>query len=447
MSNKPVRRDELSEVFRTFESAPENFRIGAESEKFGVHERTGKPLGYGGSFSVCQVFEYLEKEHGWSPIREVDDGPVIALRRRGSNITLEPGAQLELSGEPLADLHQVADEQNEHLRELAPISKDLHIAWLTTGFHPLASLAELPWVPKQRYPIMRSYLPLKGPAALDMMQRTATIQGNFDWSSERDGMRKLVLALKLSPLVHAWFANAPFKEGSPAGTQSGRGHVWRGMDPSRSGLIRPLWEKKEPSYDDYVQWSLDSGMFLFKRGGQFVKNTGQTFGDFLEHGFDGYQATLDDYRLHLTTLFPEVRLKNTLEVRSCDGLPPSLALAALAVWTGVLYDGSALDQAEELVSTFRHDQMEKERPRIIDEGLAAPLAGRPGFDWAERLLTISRGGLSRRGRQNERGEDETIYLKPAAEILESRLSPAQRARERYEASGSMIDATRIAFEG
>jgi glutamate--cysteine ligase len=218
------------------------------------------------------------------------------------------------------------------------------------------------------------------------------------------------------------------------------------MDPSRSGLIRPLWEKKNPSYEDYVEWSLGAGMFLFKREGAFVKNTGQTFRDFLQRGFEGHRATLEDYRLHLTTLFPEVRLKNTLEVRSCDSLPPRLALAALAVWTGALYDDAALDLVEDFVAPFSHDQVERDRPRIIDESLAAPLLGKSGFEWAERLLEIARGGLIRRARQDGGGRDETTYLEPAEEILESRLVPAQRALQRHQASGSLIEATRIQFE-
>lgn len=443
MSQKPVRRDELSEVFRAFESSPETFRIGAENEKFGVSRVTGRPLSYGGDFSVCQVLRHLEANHGWSPIVEKEDGPVLGLRRGEANITLEPGAQLELSGEPLPDLHAVHREKQNHLREIAPVSQELGISWLTTGFHPTSRLDELPWVPKERYPLMRAYLPQKGSGALDMMQRTATVQGNFDWSSERDGMRKLLVSLKLSPLVHAWFANAPFREGKPAGTLSARGHVWRHMDPTRSGLIPSLWQKDQPTYDDYVEWSLDAGMFLFKRESEYIKNTGQTFRDFLDHGYQGHRATLNDYRLHLQTLFPEVRLKNTLEVRSCDSLPPALAMAALAVWTGVLYDEQALGQAEALVERFDFARLELERPALIDSGLSAPLMGRTGFDWAMAIAEIAKSGLERRGRLDAAGQSEAVFLAPAFEIVEARRVPAERCLERFMKTDSVVEATRI----
>lgn len=443
MSSTPVGRDELGELFRSYESSPDQFRIGAENEKFGVHEKTGRPLGYGGDFSVCQVLRFLQNEYGWEPIREVDEGPVLGLKRGGANITLEPGAQLELSGRPLSSLHEIAAEQDQHLAEIAPISREMGLAWLLCGFHPSAKLESLPWVPKQRYPIMRAYLPSKGSGALDMMQRTATVQGNFDWSSERDGMRKVVVALKLSPLIHAWFVNAPFKEGKITGSLSERGHVWRHMDPSRSGLLPALWTKQEPTYNDYVEWALDAGMFLFRRDGNLLKNTGQTFRQFMNDGYQGHQATLADFQLHLTTLFPEVRLKNTLEVRSADSLPPELSIAMLALWTGVLYDEQALSEAEALVAPFTHEGVQKERSAMIDRGLHAPVLGRSGFSWAESLLEIARGGLVRRALQDESGESEEKYLAAAEEILKSRVLPAERILERYRASGSFVEATRL----
>lgn len=444
MSHTPIRREQLAEVFSEREMPPADFRIGAENEKFGVHEETGKPLGYGGDFSVCRVFTHLEKEHGWEAVREVPGGPVLGLRRGSANITLEPGVQFELSGEPLSDLHQVLAEQMQHLSELSTISKEMQIAWLGTGFHPLARLEELPWVPKQRYPIMRDYLPRKGSGGLDMMQRTATVQGNFDWSSEEDAMKKLVVALKISPLMQAWFSNAPFSEGQQHAMSSRRGDVWRNMDPSRSGLIAPLWKKSHPTYDDYVEWSLDAGMFLFWRDGRSFKNTGQTFRSFLEDGYEGEHATLGDFKLHLTTLFPEVRLKNTLEVRSVDNLPPELALASLAVWTGILYDDSSLESARELVDEFTFDKVEESRPGLVARGLHAELCGRSAFEWAERLLELARRGLGARARYKE-GKDESVLLLPAEEILQSRVLPAERAVARWQAGATLIEATRIAL--
>jgi glutamate--cysteine ligase len=276
-----------------------------------------------------------------------------------------------------------------------------------------------------------------------MMQRTATVQGNFDWSSEADGMKKLVVALKLSPLLHAWFVNAPFLEGKKATGLSQRGHVWRRMDPTRSGLIASLWDKKQATYDDYVEWTLDAGMFLIRREGEILKNTGQSFRDFLAHGFEGHQATAADYQLHLTTLFPEVRLKNTLEVRSVDSVPPELAVAVLAVWTGLLYDEQALDEAHALVESFRFQEAETQRPELIERGLHASWFGKLGFEWAERLLEIATGGLTRRDRLDDKGHSETPYLAPAEEIRPSRGLPAERVLERWQKSGSLVEATRL----
>ena len=442
-SHTPVRREDLSEVFRSHEKPASEFRIGAENEKFGVHEETGAPLGYDDVFGVCRIFSHLAAEHGWEPIVESPQGPILGLRRGLANITLEPSAQFELSGEPLPNLHDVREEQAEHLREIAPISAEMKVAWLGTGFHPFAQLSELPWVPKQRYPIMRNYLPQKGSGGLDMMQRTATVQGNFDWHSEEDALLKVRVALRMSPLVQAWFSNAPFSEGAIHGALSRRGDVWRHMDPSRSGLIRPLWDKENPTYDDYVEWSLDAGMFLFWRDSVAFKNTGQTFRDFLENGYAGHRATLADYKLHLTTLFPEVRLKNTIEVRSVDSLPPDLALASLAVWTGILYDRLALGQAHELLSDLSYDEMERSRPALVQRGLHAEVGGQSGFVWAEKLLGYARAGLIRRARENARGEDESMYLSVAGEILNSRILPAERALERFAETGSIIEATKM----
>ncbi len=442
--SEPLRREELAEVFRAREVPEHLFRVGAEGEKFGVNKESGHPLLYAKGTGICRVFEYLASAHDWSPVREHEDGPVIALKRDGASITLEPGAQLELSGAPLADLHAVAEEFSAHLRELQPISEELGIAWLSTGFHPTAQLKQLPWVPKTRYPIMRTYLPQKGSGALDMMQRTATVQANFDWSSENDAMRKLVVGLKLSPLIHALFVNAPFKEGKPSDKLSERGDVWLRMDPSRSGLIRPLWETHRPSYEDFVEWSLDAGMFMLWRDGGPIKNTGQSFRDFLMHGYQGYHATMEDWRLHLTTLFPEVRLKGTIEVRPLDAQAPDISMSALALWTGVLYEPQALAEAEAWTSDWSYEEVEGARTRLVAEGLDAPFLGRPhGWEHAERLLDLAADGLERRARGNLQHTSESIYLQPARQLVCRRESPATQALAAARATNSLISATSI----
>ena len=236
-----IDREDLEQVFYEAHKPRAQWRVGAEAEKFGVVEATGEPLAYDGPLGVCRVLERLVAQHGWAPQREAPGAPVIALRRGAASVTLEPGAQLELSGAPLEDIHQVAAELDQHYAEIEPIARELGVVWLGTGFHPLARQEDLSWVPKQRYAIMREFLPPRGHRALDMMRRTATVQANLDYASEEDAMRKLRIGLRLAPLLHAMTANAPFVEGRLAGRKSERGEVWRHMDPSRSGLIAALW--------------------------------------------------------------------------------------------------------------------------------------------------------------------------------------------------------------
>jgi glutamate--cysteine ligase len=419
--------DQLIEVFHAAEKPATQFRIGAEAEKFAVTQ-AGEPLQYEGERGVVGIFQALG-DFGWEPEREAPEGPPIALRRGASSITLEPGSQLELSGAALPDIHQVDAEFQNHLRELAPISNRLGLTWLGVGFHPLARQADLGWVPKQRYAIMREYLPQQGHAAHDMMRRTATVQANYDFSSEADALKKLVLSLKLSPLIHAMLANSPFKEGKLAGSKSVRGEVWLNMDPTRSGLIPSLWGKREPRYRDYVEWALDSGMFHLKREGKVVANTGQTFRSFMADGFQGHRATVADFKLHLQTLFPEARLKNTLELRGCDSLPASLSMAVPALLTGILYDARAFDAAQELAAPLTFEQVNRDRLALVREGLTAPLNGKPAVELAQALFDIASSGLSRRGKRNAQNQDERIFLKPLEALLASARSPADLLTE------------------
>ena len=420
--HRPIRDlDELSEVFRAAEKPREQFRIGAEAEKFAVVERTGVPLDY--EHGVKRVFGALAAS-GWLPERESHDGPVIAMRRASASVTLEPGAQLELSGSALVDLHAVASELDSHYAELRPVSDELGLVWLSVGFHPLAYQAELPWVPKARYGVMKEYLPTRGYAAHDMMRRTATVQANFDFSSEEDAIRKLVVSLRLSPLLHALTANAPFAERRVSSFKSLRGDVWLHMDPARSGLIPPFWRKERASYRDYVEWALDAGMFLFKREERVYKNTGQTFRAFLADGFEGERATLEDWRVHLNTLFPEVRLKSTLELRACDAQSRELTLAVLALFTGLLYDERALADAEVMARRFELDTLEAARPALVRDGLAARIGAEPAAALAERLVDIALGGLERRALADGEGRDERRYLEPLAELVLHGKCPA-----------------------
>ncbi len=417
---------DLECLFVGAEKAPADFRIGAEAEKFGVHTESGSAIDY--EHDVTRIFSELETA-GWRPERESEKGPIIALRREAESVTLEPGSQLELSGAALPDLHAVALDIDRHLEELVAPSRALGITWLSVGFQPIARQVDLGWVPKERYAIMREYLPTRGHAAHDMMRRTATVQANFDYENEEDALLKLTVALRLSPLIQAMTANSPFEERRRSPFASRRGEVWRHMDPSRSGLIPPLWKRGRLGYRDYVEWALDAGMFLVKREGRVLHNTGQTFRDFLENGFQGERATLSDFRLHLNTLFPEARLKNTIEVRACDAQSRKLSLAVLALFTGLLYDARALAEAEALAATFELDTVEAARPALVRDALSASIGGRSARELAERLLDMALGGLERRARWNAAGESERVLLEPLAKLVVEGRCPADVTAE------------------
>ena len=416
--------DQLEEVFRSVEKPKAAYRIGIEVEKFGVRATDGAPLGYDGDHGVLRVLQALADRHGWAPQSETPGGPVISLARGQGSITLEPGAQLELSGAPSEDIHQICSELYGHMAELESISAEMGLIWLGVGFHPLARQEDLQWVPKQRYAIMQRYLPTKGSGAHDMMRRTATVQANLDFCSEADAMEKLRVCLVLAPLINAMTANSPFKEGRPAGTKSVRGEVWLNMDPSRSGLIPALWKKRDLRYRDYVEWALDAGMFLFKRDGQVVANTGQTFRDFMQNGFDGHHATFADWKLHVNTLFPEARIKSTFEVRPCDSLPTELACSVPALYTGLLYDDAALARTGAFADTFDFASVDAARPELVRAGLEASIGGRRARDLAVELLDIARSGLVARARLSAKGKDESVHLEKLARLVEAGRCPA-----------------------
>lgn len=398
-------------------------RIGAEAEKFGVDAATGAPLPYEGERSVMTVLEALVDRHGWHPESEVPGGPTLALLRAGASVTLEPGGQLELSGAPLETIHQICMEMSGHLAELRDISNELGIVWLGIGFHPFAAQSELGWVPKQRYAIMKRYLPARGAHGLDMMRRTATVQANFDYTDEESALRRVRVALRLSPVVTAIFANSPFYEGHLFGGRSFRARVWLSVDPDRQGLLPGVLERGR-RFLDYIEWALDAPMFLVKRGDEVIENTGQSFRSFMKHGFRGHYPNLKDWETHINTLFPEVRLKRTIEVRGADSLPGNLVCALPALWTGILYDERALDEADELTRSFGFAELEAVRPGIVEKGLGATFRGAPLADLAQRVVEIASNGLERRARLNKNGKDERVHLAKIAALVEKGWCPA-----------------------
>jgi glutamate--cysteine ligase len=416
--------DDLLAPFHAAMKPRAAWRVGTEAEKFGVYLADGSPIPFDGERGVAAILRALAERFGWTPEAPEKSGePVLALRRDGASITLEPGGQLELSGAPKETIHETAAEFAEHMDELRGISAELGIAWLGLGFHPLARREELPWVPKPRYPIMRAYLPTRGQYGLDMMQRTATVQANYDYASADDAMRKLRVALILSPVLQAMFANSPFVEGRATGERTHRGAVWLDVDHDRAGLLPFAW-KDGATIEDYVAWALDVPMFLVKRDGVVKRATTHTFRRFLAEGFEGAQATHADWETHLNTLFPEVRLKRTLETRSADSQQRETLAALPAVFTGIYYDDAALARAESLASRIPYDAAVAARPHIAREGLRATLAGRPVGEWASELFAIAKDGLAARARRDPEGNDETVHLRHLGELLAAGQTPA-----------------------
>jgi glutamate--cysteine ligase len=392
-------------------------------EKFGVLEDTRTPVPYHGDRGILRILEFLVTTHGWTPESEHAGGPIVALSRGDSSITLEPGGQLELSGGKSETIHQVAAELREHMAELAPISRKLGVRWLGVGFQPLARREDFEWVPKQRYAIMRSYLPTRGQHAIDMMLRTCTVQANFDYASEEDAIRKMRVALALAPVTMAMFANSPFREGRLAGGLDFRGRVWLDVDPDRTGLVPSLW-KPGAGFEDYVEWALDVPMILFKREGRIIVNTGQTFRDFLAHGYDGHHATAGDWLVHLNSLFPDVRLKKTIEVRVADAQGTDLGAALPALFAGLLYDATALDDAQALVADWTCREVSELRATVWRAGLRTLWRGAPLLRVAERVLEIAEHGLERRSRYDESaGSDERIFLAGLRSLVSAGRSP------------------------
>ena len=420
--------DDLVAMFHASEKPRAVWQIGTEAEKCGVRadgsalpfEKTEGPHG---DAAVRTVLERLADRHGWTKESEYEGGPCIALKRGRASITLEPGAQLEISGSPLDTLHETSLEMLGHAAELRAVSDDLGIAWLGVGFHPFAKREELPWVPKLRYAVMREYLPTRGKYAIDMMLRTCTVQANLDYADVDDAFAKLRIGLRLQPIVGAAFASSPWVEGRATGERSRRLHVWSSVDPDRQGLLPQLWDGPA-SYERYVEWALDAPMFLIKRGGTLHKNTGQTFRAFLKDGFDGLVATHADWETHVNSLFPEARLKRTLEMRGADGQKAAMLTALPAIWKGLLYDAETLRKAESLASRLNYETLEAARPDMANRGLRAELQGRSLQEWAGEVLELAESGLQRLGVLDAEGRDERVHLAPLRTLLEKGLTPA-----------------------
>jgi glutamate--cysteine ligase len=433
--------DVLLDVFRRAEKPASSFRIGPEMEKHGLVGPERAPFRFRGPRSVEELFKELNRGGRFRPIRESEGSPVIGLEDGTDSITLEPGCQLEHSGGAEAQLHALAHGFKRHIADLTPYSQANGIAWYGLGFHPYARPTDLEWVEKVRYGVMREFLPKRGARALDMMLRTATVQVNLDFASEADAMRKLRASLKIAPIVGAMFANAPFYEGASRGFVSERLATWLAVDEARAGLVRNVWHEGA-TYADYVEWALDAPMFLVKRPGRLVANTGQPFRAFLAEGFDGERATYEDWVTHLNTLFPEVRLKKTLEVRCADAQGPREANALPALWVGLLYDPRALAELEAMTNGWTFDEVAAVRAEAPRLGLRTPFRGHTIAEEAKDILALATNGLERRDQRDANGRSEAKHLDGLAELVTAGLTPADRLLTVSASSGvqAAIDA-------
>lgn len=409
-----------------------DWRIGTEHEKFGFDKKTLRPLPYEGDRGIRAMLEGL-CAYGWQPVRE--DGNVIALNYDGASISLEPGGQFELSGAPLRNLHQTCDEVHTHLMQVKAIAEKMEVAFLGIGFQPKWSLGDIPAMPKARYAIMRAYMPTRGRLGLDMMFRSCTVQVNLDYASEQDMVKKFRVGLALQPVATAIFANSPFTEGRRNGFLSYRSHIWTDTDPDRCGML-PFVFEGDFGFEAYVDYALDVPMYFVYRDGKYINAAGQSFRDFLAGhlpALPGAVPTLKDWDDHLTTLFPEVRMKRFLEMRGADGGPWRRLCALPALWAGLLYDGEALDAAWDLVKKWSAEDRERLRREVPKSALATPAPG--GGDvrgLAAQVLEIAKLGLHKRDEQDSRGVDESTFLCELFEIVESGQTPAEKMLQRFD---------------
>ncbi len=437
-SNDPVIEslDQLLIPMAKGEKPKSDWRIGTLLDKIVYSIRDHHAPTYDEPGGIHDLLMALT-EYGWTPI--VEGGKVIALSGPDGAVSLEPAGQLELSGAPLVNLHQTCAETGRHLEQVKTIGDRFGLGYLGLGMWPDKRRDELPIMPKGRYAIMLRHMPRVGTMGLDMMLRTCTIQTNLDYSSEADMVQKFRVSLALQPLATALFANSPFTEGKPNGMLSYRSHIWSDTDPARTGMLPFVFEQGF-GYQRYVDYMLDVPMYFVFRDGKYIDAAGLSFRDFLKGELSvlpGEKPTLSDWNDHLSTAFPEVRLKSFLEMRGADGGPWNRICALPAFWVGLLYDQTALDAAWDLVKGWDMDGREVLRGEVPKLALDAPLpksfrgGGGTLRDIAAEVLAIARAGLNARGQLNEAGDNESGYLGPLDDIVSSGKVPAERLLERF----------------
>jgi glutamate--cysteine ligase len=435
-------RDDLVAWLEAGGKPAEAFRIGAEHEKFPFYKSDLTPVPYEGPRGIWALLEGMRERLGWEAIE--DDGKLIGLldTAGGGAISLEPGGQFELSGAPQATVHGVAGELDAHLHCAHAVADSLGIGFLALGVSPKWSLAETPVMPKSRYRIMSRYMPRVGTRGLDMMFRTSTVQANLDFSDEADMVAKLRVGLSLQPVITALFANSPFTDGRLNGLLSARSEIWRHTDAARTGML-PFAFESGMGFERYVDYALDVPLYFVKRGAIYHDVAGASFRDLLAGrlaALPGERATISDWANHLSTIFPEVRLKRYLEMRGADVGPADSVCALAALMVGLYYDTDALAAAGDLVRGWSAAERQTLRDEVPRLGLAARIAGRDLRAIARETLDIARAGLARRGRADASNRDESVYLAPLDEIVADGRVPAQRWIERFTGAwGGRVD--------
>ena len=428
-------RDDLIRWIAEGEKPADKWLIGTEHEKF-VFRRDGiQPVPYDGRTGIRALMEGLVERFGWEPVME--GRHIIALKRPDGQgreaISLEPGGQFELSGAPLATLHEVADETHKHLEEVKAVGDDLGLGFLGAGFSPKWTLAETPHMPKQRYGVMRRYMPTVGKGGLEMMYRTCTVQVNLDFKDEADMVKKFRVSLALQAIAIALFAASPFKEGKPNGFKSMRSEVWRDTDRNRTGIL-PFVFENGMSYDRYVEYALGVPMYFVYRNGQYIDVAGASFTDFIKGKLPqlpGQRPTVDDWSDHLTTLFPEVRLKRILEMRGADNGSEAKITSLPALWVGLLYEQNALDAAWDMVKGWSADERQALRDEAPKNALDTRFRRMKILDLARETLDIANHGLKARKKLDGRGEDEVRHIECLQEIVRRNQTTADEMLAKF----------------
>lgn len=427
--------EDLVTWFRERERPREGWKVGLEHEKILLRRGTLAPVPYEGPGGVEEVLRAFTR-FGYVPFEE--EGRVIASQKAGLTVSIEPGGQIELSGRPFADVHVVAAELDRHLAKCAEIAEALGVEFLAVGYRPWGTARTSPWMPKNRYRVMRPFLAGRGRLAEDMMAMTASAQASFDFADERDMAEKLRVALAIQPAVAALYANSPVVDGRESGWKSYRVAVWEETDPARSGLLPFAFERgfEDDAYRRYVEWALDVPMIFLRRHGGYVETGGRTFRALLAGDLPDVRATLADWEDHLTTLFPEVRVKGVVEVRAVDSCDQQMSQALLAFWKGILYDREARARAWDEVKELTVAERRAFMVTAGRSGLAGQAPdGRSIAAVAKSLLEASAEGLCRQRCCGERGEDERIWLAPLEARVESGRSPADEALEVFRSRG------------